>query len=70
LVVRDGDVVSVHSKDGKYAGKRLYLDKDSNPTVVIEDAQKSAVYRDVKTNKVISTWVRDGDSGYFIQPNL
>src|ERR1700683_3112955 len=37
LIIRDGNAVSVHHKDGRYAGRRAFLGTDGNPTVLIED---------------------------------
>lgn len=68
LIIRDGDAVSVHHKDGKYAGIRLFLGKDGTAAFFIQDTEKGSVYRDIKTQSVLLTWVKDGDTGYFIQP--
>ena len=68
LLIRDGDLVSVHNKDGSYAGRRVFLGKDGNPTFLIDDSDNASVYRDFKTNRVLTTWVKDGDTGYFVQP--
>jgi hypothetical protein len=68
LVIKDGDAVSVHHKDGKYAGIRLFLGKEGTPTFFIQDTEKGSLYRDIKTQSVLLTWVKDGDTGYFIQP--
>ena len=38
-----------------------------NPTLLAEDSENASVYRDFKTNKVVLTWLRIGDTGYFIQ---
>jgi len=69
LVIREGSLVSVHQKDGTYAGRRLILDQGGNPIVVIEDSSTASVYRDFKTKAVLMTWVRDGNEGYFMRPN-
>ena len=68
LLIRDGNTVSVHLKDGKYAGRRVILGKDDAPTILIEDSDYISTYRDFKTNTVLVTWVKDGESGYFVQP--
>ena len=68
LVIKDGDAVSLHHKDGKYAGIRLFLGKDGTPTFFIQDTEKGSLYRDIKTQNVLLTWLKDGETGYFIQP--
>jgi hypothetical protein len=68
LLIRDGDVVTVHQKDGRYAGRRLLLDKEGNPTVLIEDSGNVSVYRDPKTKAELITWVKEDDLGYFVEP--
>jgi hypothetical protein len=68
LIIRDGEVVSVHHKDGKYAGLRLILGKDGNPTHLVQDTDTTSIYRDFKTKKVLLTWVKEGENGYFMQP--
>jgi hypothetical protein len=68
LLVQDGDVITLHDTDGKYAGLRILLDKDGNPQIRIEDSQNVSVYSNVKTNERILTWVRQGEDGFFVQP--
>jgi hypothetical protein len=37
FIIKDGDVVSIHHKDGKYAGVRAFLGKDGVPAYFIQD---------------------------------
>ena len=67
LTIRDGDVVSVHHKDGRYAGTRLF-GEGWKASFFIQDSDKVSTYRDINSKNVILTWIREGDTGYFIQP--
>lgn len=67
LIIRDGNTVSIHHKDGKYAGRRAFLGADGNPTVLIEDSGNVSVYRDFKTNAVLYTWVKGTHDGFFVK---
>jgi len=63
------DMLSVHHKDGTYAGRRVLLDQSKKPLVVIEDYANGSIYRLPDKNEVLLEWVTDGKSGYYIQPN-
>lgn len=61
------DVLSVHHKDGTYAGRRVLFDQNKNPLVVIEDYANGSAYRLPGENEPWLEWVTDGKSGYYVQ---
>jgi hypothetical protein len=69
VVWLERDMLSVHLKDGTYAGRRVLLDQNRKPLVVIEDYTNGSVYRLPDQNEPLLEWVTDGKSGYYTQPN-
>jgi hypothetical protein len=69
VVWLERDMLSVHLKDGTYAGRRVLLDQNKNPLMVIEDFTNGSIYRLPDKNEALLEWVTDGKSGYYTQPS-
>jgi hypothetical protein len=68
VVWLERDMLSIHRKDGTYAGRRVLLDQDKKPQVVIEDFANGSIYRTPDSSSdVLFEWVTDGKSGYYTQ---
>jgi hypothetical protein len=69
VVWLERDMLSVHRKDGTYAGRRVLLDQNMKPLVVIEDYANGSTYHLPDKTEALLEWVTDGKSGYYTQPN-
>lgn len=65
LLWRDGNIISVHHKDGTYAGLRIFLNKDNKPQFIVKDYANGSTYLDAASRQVLLRWVVEGKSGYF-----
>jgi hypothetical protein len=63
------DILSIHHKDGAYAGRRVVLDTNKRPLVIIEDGANGSIYRLPDSKEPLLEWVTDGKTGYYAQPN-
>src|SRR5439155_21161444 len=65
LLWLDGDILSVHQKNGDYAGVRFLLDDASKPLFIVKDYSNGSTYLDTVSRQVVLEWVTDGKFGYF-----
>jgi hypothetical protein len=65
LLWRDGNIISVHHKDGTYAGLRIFLNEDNTPQFIVKDYANGSTYLDAASRQVLLKWVVEGKSGYF-----
>lgn len=69
VLLRERNFISIHdAADGKYLGRRGFLNKDGELEVLIEDSQDSSVATRVSDGQVLVEWYREGDSGYYVRP--
>jgi hypothetical protein len=69
VVWLERDMLSVHHKDGTYAGRRVVLDGNGKALVVIDDSANGSVYRLADSDEPFLEWVTDGKTGYYAQRN-